>query len=76
MKAIEITRDIAGMKKGVVKKVPSSTAKNLIDRGIAKEAKNTNESEIITKKDSNEGSSKKKSSKKGGKQGARKASKK
>ena len=76
MVKIEMTKEIAGMKKGVVKQVPVSTAKNLISRGLAKEVVATTKEEIITKKESNEGNSKKKQPSKGGKQGTRKASKK
>lgn len=73
---IEMTKDIAGMKKGVVKQVPISTAKNLISRGLAKEVIATKKEEIITKKESNEGNSKKKQPSKGGKRRTSKTSKK
>lgn len=76
MVKIEMTKEIAGMKKGITKTVPLSVAKNLISRGLAKEVVANKKEEIITKEESNEGNSKKESSKKGGKQGTRKASEK
>ena len=60
MKTIEIIKEVAGMKVGVKKTVPASTAKNLIDRGLAKEVVTTKESKkIVTKTESNEGNTKK-----------------
>lgn len=60
MKTIEIIKEIAGMKVGMKKTVDSTTANNLIRRGLAKEVVTTKESKIVTKTESNEGNSKKK----------------
>ena len=60
MKTIEIIKEVAGMKVGVKKPVPTSTANNLINRGLAKEVATTEESkEIVTKSKEDEGSTKK-----------------
>ena len=59
MKTIEIIKEIAGMKAGIKKTVPVSTANNLINRGFAKEVVATKESKIVTKTESNEGNTKK-----------------
>lgn len=60
MKTIEIIKEVAGMKVGIKKTVPTKTANNLINRGIAKEVATTKESKkIVTKTESNEGSTKK-----------------
>ena len=60
MKTIEIIKEVAGMKVGIKKTVPIKTAKNLINRGLAKEVATTKESKkIVTKTKEDEGSTKK-----------------
>ena len=60
MKTIEIIKEVAGMKVGIKKTVPIKTAKNLINRGLAKEVATTKESKkIVTKSKEDEGSTKK-----------------
>lgn len=59
MKTIEIIKEVAGMKIGIKKTVPTKTANNLINRGLAKEVATTKESKIVTKSKEDEGSTKK-----------------
>lgn len=59
MKTIEIIKEVAGMKIGMKKTVDSTTANNLIRRGLAKEVVTTKEAKIVTKIKENESSTKK-----------------